>query len=287
MKRSRLVQIAVPLVTLLVATLACDLPVSSSSGGEALGATETMQALATRVAGTLAPEQGDGGDESSDGPAAASATLSPTITLTPTLGAPMVHVSVDTNCRFGPGELYEYEGALLVGEQAVVVGKLANESFWYIENPDAPPPNCWVWAAYAQVEGDTSEVPILTPPPPPLDFSVSIDIAVECFGGWGIFFYVENTGSEVIESGQVTATVSDLGETVTSSGDVFLEATGCAFVDPPQPSLPPGAGGYVAAAMFMADPTGLNLQATARFCTEDGSGGKCVEKNVSGVVPPP
>ena len=174
MKRSnkKTVHVATMLIALLVASLACDLPVEFAAQGENLGATETMQALATRVAGTLAPAGGaeeSSGDAESDSAEDDSSepSATPTSSATPMQGAPIVHVSVDTNCRFGPGDIYEYQGALMVGEEAEVVGKLADESFWYIENPDPPPPYCWIWGVYAQVEGDTSGLPILTPPPTP------------------------------------------------------------------------------------------------------------------------
>ncbi len=174
MKRTNLFYLGLTTVFLVLAILACDLPVGVATQSENLGATETMQALATVVAGTLEPNMESGGsedskDESVEGSDTESpqASETPTITVPPTLGGPIVHVSMDTNCRFGPGDVYEYQGALLVGEEAAVTGKLADESFWYIENPDAPPPFCWIWGMYASVEGDKSGIPILTPPPTP------------------------------------------------------------------------------------------------------------------------
>jgi hypothetical protein len=135
-------------------------------------ATQTMQALATSVQQTLqaggdadAPDTGPGPGE--DGPDAAAPSDTPEPTATATLGPPMLHVSLDTNCRSGPGDVYDYLGAILVGEEARVTGKLADESFWYIENPDASPPYCWVWGMYATIVGDKSGIPILTPPPTP------------------------------------------------------------------------------------------------------------------------
>jgi hypothetical protein len=93
-------------------------------------------------------------------------TPSPTITLTPTPDKPMVSVSVDTNCRTGPGQPYDIIGALLVGEQAEVVGAAVNGGYWIIKNPDRAG-ECWLWANYASVVGETSGLPKLTPPPTP------------------------------------------------------------------------------------------------------------------------
>jgi hypothetical protein len=194
------------ILAMVFALLACDLPFSVATQAENLSATETMQVLATQVAGTLQP-QSDSEEETTSGADSAEAespaegvTPTPTITLTPTLGPPIVHVSVDTNCRFGPGSVYEYLGALLVGEETVVTGKLADESFWYIENPDLPPPYCWIWGAYAQVEGDTSDLPILTPPPTPtatpepIAFKTEFAGAIPC--GAYAFFLVSRTRAQ-------------------------------------------------------------------------------------------
>jgi hypothetical protein len=150
----------------VLAVLACG-PTPSAEQA----ATQTMQALGTVVAQTM-EAGGDNGDQDApespgeSGPDAAPSDT-PEATATATLGPPMLSVSVDTNCRSGPGEVYDYLGAILVGEEALVTGKLADGSFYTIENPDAPPPYCWVWGVYASISGDTSGIPILTPPPTP------------------------------------------------------------------------------------------------------------------------
>ena len=206
MRNLNFIHVAATLIALLVASLACDLPVEFAAQGENLGSTETMQALATRVAGTLAPA---GGAEESSGDVESEAaedessesSATPTSSATPIQGAPIVHVSVDTNCRFGPGDVYEYQGALMVGEEAEVVGKLADESFWYIENPDPPPPYCWIWGAYAQVDGDTSGVPILTPPPTP---TPEYSPTPELFTISGRIFYDDNENG-VLDAGETDA----------------------------------------------------------------------------------
>src|SRR5512141_1435503 len=51
-----------------------------------------------------------------------SATLSPTLVYTATPLIPMISVSTDTNCRVGPGQIYDRVGALMVGEVAEVFG---------------------------------------------------------------------------------------------------------------------------------------------------------------------
>lgn len=49
------------------------------------------------------------------------ATLVPTLPFTPTAETPLITVSVDTNCRSGPGKVYDMVGALLVGEVADIL----------------------------------------------------------------------------------------------------------------------------------------------------------------------
>jgi len=94
------------------------------------------------------------------------AVFTPTITLTPTPSVPMVSVSMDTNCRTGPGKVYDYIGALLIGEKAEVVGKNTASNYWIIKNPDSSG-NCWLWGFYATVEGNTSNLPEVSVPPTP------------------------------------------------------------------------------------------------------------------------
>ena len=89
---------------------------------------------------------------------------SPTITLTPTSSNPIISVNVNTNCRSGPGPDYDIIGQLLVGEEAVVIALGENPYFILIENPDSPG-TCWLWLQHAEITGDTSTLPIATPPP--------------------------------------------------------------------------------------------------------------------------
>jgi hypothetical protein len=99
-------------------------------------------------------------------------TLPPTITFTPTVAftatpsVPVASVSVDTNCRTGPGKVYDYIGALLVGEKAEVVAKNVSSNYWVIKNPDANG-NCWLWGYYATVAGNSNNLPVYAIPPTP------------------------------------------------------------------------------------------------------------------------
>lgn len=159
----------------LVASLACNLPFVSGQSESDTGAlqtsvagtlvaqlTETAAAAPATAEPVLTPEV-----SSPEPLPTASATLMPTTTLTPTPSVPMVGVTVNTNCRAGPGVAYDYLGALLVGESSEIVGRDPTGNYWYIRNPDNPAGFCWLWGEYAQPVGNFGSLPILTPPPSP------------------------------------------------------------------------------------------------------------------------
>jgi len=175
MKESRFKPCLVLFALMLIALQGCHLPISLD---EELSVDERAQ---TSVALTLAVEEEVEEPEVSLEVSEASIevpeptitdtlipdiTITPTITLTPTLGTPMVSVSMNTNCRSGPGKIYGYIGALLVGESAEVVGQSTDGQYWIIKNPDHPG-ECWLWGRYATVTGPTDDLPEYTPPPTP------------------------------------------------------------------------------------------------------------------------
>jgi len=92
--------------------------------------------------------------------------FTPTAASSPTPAVPMISVSEDTNCRTGPGKVYDYVGALMVGEKAEVVGKNTPSNYWIIKNPDRSG-TCWLWGYYATVVGNTANLQEYVPPPTP------------------------------------------------------------------------------------------------------------------------
>ncbi len=93
-------------------------------------------------------------------------TFTPTIALSATPSVPMASVSENTNCRTGPGKVYDYIGAFTVGEKAEVVGKNTASDYWIIKNPDSNG-NCWLWGYYATVVGNTDNLQEYAIPPTP------------------------------------------------------------------------------------------------------------------------
>ncbi len=159
------------LIALVLLTLflqACNIPLLQQSKISVEDQAKTI------VVQTLTA-QGNGGNDiqpTTEEAPLPSFTLTPTeisistSTLTPTLDHATVTVSVDTNCRTGPGKIYDRVGGLLVGETAEVVGKSSEGNYWIIENPDAAG-ICWLWGYYATVVGSTKHLAIHTPPPTP------------------------------------------------------------------------------------------------------------------------
>ena len=221
-------------------------------------------------------------------------TNTPTITPTPTASDPMIIVSVNTNCRTGPGKNYDMLGALLVGETAKVLGKVDFGNYWVIKNPDAAG-NCWLWGEYATVTGDTSTLPILTPPPTPtpsltptpaLDFSVAYENFHSCGAIEHITFYVGNTGTTTLESAKVVIVELSSSNTLFDGyTDVPFVATalGC----PPElNNIGPGAAAFIAVGV-VASPNPGDHEATITICSQDGLTGFCVTKVVVFTIPSP
>ncbi|MBT3336329.1 MAG: SH3 domain-containing protein [Anaerolineae bacterium] len=171
------------LSTSLILILACSIDINTAVPTEV----PVGNAVATSVAATLqanaaipnpisAPTQ----------PPPPPAVFTPTVVLSPTPSVPIASVSVDTNCRTGPGQDYEIIGALTVGEKAEIVGKRTSHEYWVIKNPDRNG-ECWLWGYYAMVAGDTSslrEYDIPEPPlPSPPNAPSNLAAAVVCVAG--------------------------------------------------------------------------------------------------------
>lgn len=210
--------------------------------------------------------------------------LTPTLTATFTPEVPMVSVSVDTNCRAGPGKVYDMVGALTVGKSAEVIARDPSGNYWYIRNPNNPASFCWIWGQYATVSGNIAGLPVYTPPPTPTpapDFTVSYSAFEFCAPAtYALEFTVKNTGSLTLQSYRTVA--KDLVHSVTKTwqANIFRELSGCAALAA-QMDLTPGESGTVLAGPFDHSPAGENFTATVTLCTEDGLGGICASKTIS------
>jgi len=163
---------------LLIGTLACNIPGCSNVAPSEVN----IDSIATSVALTL-EASGQKPPPSAVLPSpfpqtintpenTPTATFTPTITLTPTPPIPVASVSEDTNCRTGPDKVYDYIGALLIGEKAEVVGKNTSTNYWIIKNPDTNG-TCWLWGYYATIAGNTANLQEYAIPPTPTPMPTS------------------------------------------------------------------------------------------------------------------
>jgi hypothetical protein len=205
------------------------------------------------------------------------ATLSPTPVFTSTPVIPQISVSEPTNCRVGPGRVYDRVGALLVGEVAEVVGRDPVGNYWYIRNPRDSNGFCWLWGEYATVTGNINVLPVYTPPPTPTptpNFAAFYDGKETCTGWW-VDIELENNGGVSFQSISLT-----LRDTVTDTilslyADSFTNINGCASSNT-KDTLPSGDSRIVSSPAFSYDPTGHQLRATITLCSSPGQNGTCV-----------
>jgi hypothetical protein len=213
-----------------------------------------------------------------------SSTSTSTYTLTPSV--PMVSVSVETNCRTGPGTAYDILGILPVGQTAEVIGRSPGGDTWIIRLPSNPSINCWLWGQYATVNGNTSDLPVYTPPPtptPPATFTISYLQTVTCAGMYAFRFQLTNNGSVTWRSIKVDVTDSTTAITKTFSDDYFTDYTGCGAFTNQLTDLEPaesGVAGNWAAALLAYNPAGHNITATITLCSLDGMVGPCTSKSI-------
>jgi hypothetical protein len=220
--------------------------------------------------------------------ASPSATSSPTATATSTSLVPLISVSVPTNCRTGPGKIYDRVGALLVGEVAEVVGRNATGNYWYIRNPRQPNGFCWLWGEYATVTGNFAALPVFTPPPTPTpvpNFRAVYASRETCNNRWWVDIRLRNTGGMEFQS--ISLVVRDLATdvVVSMSSDVFANVNGCLNTES-RDALLPDAIRVVSGPAFTYNPTGHVLRARITLCSGEGQNGMCITKTIKFRVVP-
>ncbi|MCC6986029.1 MAG: hypothetical protein IT309_06360 [Anaerolineales bacterium] len=144
-------------VFLIASLTACNMP----SGTE-----PTVDLAGTVTAQALLLESGSGGNAPQQELPTATPAFTATPELTGTPSVPEITVSVNTNCRTGPGTAYQIIGALVIGQKGIVVGKNSPTGYWIINNPGSTG-TCWLFPQYATVSGDTSKLQEYAIPPTP------------------------------------------------------------------------------------------------------------------------
>lgn len=204
------------------------------------------------------------------------ATLTPTFTLTPTLYA---EISKNTNCRFGPGSVYDLLHTYLSGQEVLLLGKNANEDFFYSKDGNGTAPDCWLWAKYATPVGDTSVLPIFTPPPTPtpyLNFSISYQGSDCGAGSCWLWFQINNTGTLPFESVKVYAKNKVTGADATYNSNLFQ--TGIMGGD--VADIPVSGSGYTHTGQ-LPNPGSDKVAVSVKVCSANGQGGICLTQSLT------
>lgn len=221
--------------------------------------------------------------------------LTATQTDTPTPEVPMLSVSQLTNCRTGPGTVYDKLGVINVGEKAQLVGSNADRDTWVIKLPSNPAITCWIWGLYASVEGNIAGLPVVPVPPTPTplftrtptgtltpqsSFSLAFASTDYCLGLYRIKFKITNTGAVTWESNRVSVTDENLNLTLKVSRDKFLYySSNCGELG--DFNLEKGEIGFTTSEGFAANPRGHAISATVRVCSQDGLTGTCQAQTIS------
>ena len=155
-------------LALALATLACGLPTPGTNSTE-------PNSVATQLAATIAALQQEQAATVAAPPnaivptntqAAVATVATPVLTATPSI--PMLSVSINTNCRSGPGLKYPITGSIVTnGSFEVVAQAPSSTPYLIIRNPDGGA-DCWAWLEHATVAGVVTNLPILPIPPVPV-----------------------------------------------------------------------------------------------------------------------
>lgn len=250
--------------------------------------TLTVNALSTIVQATLdaaapgQPEPMDQPTSTSAPPTQAVPTDTPTVTLTATSSIPTAKVMQNTNCRSGPGTVYDIEYIALIGDVLVITGRASVPDYVIVEIPGKPGQTCWLWTNYAEISGDITTLAVSTPPPTPtpsVTFNVSFDYVDSCVG-WDPAFKLTNTGTVTFKSYYVKVTDLDTAMVQDHTADVFDKTGGCPIVTL-IPQLDPGGTGWAYAYSYPYNPAGHNMQASIKLCTGTALSGTCVSKSLN------
>lgn len=275
--------ILVSMIVLLTASLACsqatpvpppDPNVLNTSIAKTVAARQTEVALTNPATAT-----------NTSAPETPTLTLEPTLSatpdFTPTLETPLITVSVDTNCRTGPGAVFERAGTLLVGETAEVVGREPRGEYWYIRNPDEGLEYCWVWGEYATLTGNLLPLLFVSPPPPPAaSFTVSYEKTEKCSNTWWPEFKLTNSSGALFRSISLIVRDTDTVTVGNLTANSFTNRDGCETTGTVE-SLIAGAALTVSAPPFGYNPAGHNLNAKITVCTDLDQKGTCLTQEIN------
>jgi len=216
--------------------------------------------------------------------------FTPTASSTPEPTVPMVVFRVGSNCRTGPSTDYNPPMTTLAeGTRAEIRGRNSNSSWWYVQ-PANSSSQCWVFGDNVNVQGDTSGIPVVVPPPvpvtptktakPDINFDPTFDNIHNCGGEPFAIFEVDNTGEEEFESMRIVIEDTDDDEEIYSgsSDNPFMSASDQCPSDG-EDSLDDDDTAWVGGDIDNGEAENAG-EATITLCTEEGLKGVCVTETV-------
>ncbi|MFV9674314.1 MAG: sigma-70 family RNA polymerase sigma factor [Anaerolineales bacterium] len=199
-----------------------------------------------------------------EGNSAGAESLVLTIEPSPTLGPAIAIALGNSNCRFGPDNIYHIVGFLLKDERAPIDGRNAETTWWYIQRQDGPG-HCWVANYLTDEEGDIASVPIVQAPPTPTPVDTEppvVTISYEPTGTWRpneddiVTFWA--TATDNFGIGKIEIWLQAPGEKLPALVRTCSQST-CSY--PGGPYMP-GTGMYYAIAADLAGNEGTSSENT-------------------------
>ncbi|MCE9647230.1 MAG: hypothetical protein K8S20_14635 [Chloroflexi bacterium] len=256
------------LTSVMLVLSACNLPANIVTSGPEQPATSTEATV--ELPDTQTPTE------------TATETPVPEPSDTATPEPPLAKVGRETNCRVGPGGLYDLVATYQAGQLVEVVAKDLGGGYWFVKNPEKPEEQCYLLANNITITGDTSTLPQFTPLPSPLAppfFNVSFKKFEKCNGRDYAVFIVENTGSVPFRSFYVRVTGKKNEKSVDQVLNAFDLRVKCTLIKIINP-LNSGETGYVNSPQFEWQVTQNKLVAVIMLCTEKDLKGSCVTQSL-------
>ena len=274
---------------IILAFLACALPGGSTpatptaENSSALSLAATQTALAALPSATNSPEpmlptetpQPTGTATETPLPVG----VFPTETATATPVPVLAEVMKETNCRSGPGGMYDLVTTFQAGDKVEVTARDLSGGFIVVKNPEKPGEECYLLINNVKLSGgEVTLLPQYTPLASPTaapSFEVKFKKFDLCKGDVLAQFVVINTGSVPFRSAYIKVTNLKTGQSAEQAVNAFDLTTACIIARNIAP-LEPGGTGYLSSPVFKNDPRGNKLRAVIQACTEKGLKGTCV-----------
>jgi hypothetical protein len=204
----------------------------------------------------------------------------PSITSTPV--PPKAEVLRESNCRVGPGGIYDLVATYQAGQMLEVVAKDLGGGYWFVRNPEKPEEQCYLLAQNITITGDIAALPKFTPRPSPTAapyFKVAFKKLDKCKGEDFALFTLENTGSVPFRSAYIKVTDQRVNRSVEQAVSAFDLYVGCVLAKNIAP-LDPGGTGYLTSPPFKWSVSGHKVRAVIMLCTEKNLKGTCVTQSI-------